>query len=113
MKPWDYYSTPKNHPWVNSEDIRKFKDTLPSGDDHRFIVSSWIWQRDEDTMSELYSLYGEFIDDMSREFGADRTVILDLDPYDNIIGCPENWESPGSKQYEEMYKFVKKELGIT
>lgn len=114
MKSWDYYSTPKNHPWISSEEIKEFKDTLPQdGEDYKFTVSSWIWQRDEDTMSELYSLYSEFIEDLSEEFKAPREVILDIDPYDAIIGCPENWEAPGSKEYEEMYGYVKKELGIT
>ena len=108
MRPWDYYSTP-SHPWVGSREIEEFRNSLP--DDNKFTVSSWIWQKDEETLSDLVHLYYEFIEDLSKEFGKTRDEILELDPYGEIIGFPENWEPPGSKSYRKMYEFVKKELG--
>ena len=103
MKPWRYYATPKDHPWVGSKEIDEFKKAYPSG-----WVAQFIWDSDNKTKDELRKLEEEFITDVCEELGITRKEYIKLDPYDYVIGNPEDRPSPTESEYIDMFLYLLK-----
>jgi len=102
MKPWKYYSTPVQNPWRTLEDWNKLGIKGAS----KFEISSWLFQSDEKTISELRSLEAEFRRDACESLGIPEDTYNRLDPYDHVIGCPPNYEPPSERDYEEMFMYL-------
>ena len=108
MKPWDYYSTPVEYPWVEGIDIENFRSQHDNPGN--YMVTQWIWWHDDQTKAELSRLEQEFANDVCEELGITIDDYYRLDPYDAVIGCPENHEYPSPTQFEEMFLHVIKNL---
>ena len=110
MKSWEYYSTPIKHPWVTGTEITKFKNGLSDSyteNTKKYITTNFIWGSDDKTRNELLSLEHEFMLDTCSDLGITKERYLELDPYDQIIGCPENHEFPAASEFKKMYEYVK------
>lgn len=112
MKSWNYYSTPTKHPWVGDEEIKKFEGTISGHPEttRKWIVTNFIWDSDDKTERELVALEWEFRDDACKELGISVEEYNELDPYGEIIGSPENHESPSPGEYKKMYEYLKEKI---